>query len=772
MLLPSTRSRSSNPFRNPAFGLVAFAVGVLPLAAPEAIAQSSTAKIALAISATGPGESFGGPVLDGARLAVEEANAARAMPKIELDIHDDGSDADKGGAIAHQIAAGDSLVVVGPVTTPMALAVGPAYAESGIASIGPTTTGDTVTESATYFRAIFSTGDVGETLANYLRYVLGGTNAVVLFKDDGYGQPVAAGFRRAAERLGISTTYSGFKTTEEAQQVAHMAATDPTHPAIMLAMINEAAPILKVLRGDNVQAPIFGTNAIAGDFFSTSFANEAEEKKNPGFFANGVYAATPLLFDSANAETLAFVERFRARFGKEPSYITVQGYEATRLAIAAVRATATKTADAAGLKARREAVREFLVSLDSPAHAVAGLNGPLWFTPDRGRQQPLRIGRFHGAQFESAPGQLVPVRHPDASEIAGGTVVDIGSGRYARRQQVVYTGLFLNEISRLDIAQSTFTADFYLWMRFARGADTGVAVPTGIEFPNLVRGSFDASRPSAQGDLDDGTTYRLWQVRGDFKNDFDLHRYPADRQRLAIRFFNARAASDRIVYVLDQRSFAAAAGNAAPRAADGPAEDAPTDSAADPQNNHFGGAAAPAAFRNLTQWTAVRAQQGRDNLVTESALGDPRLVGFERVRELSGFNLTVELRRRIGTTLAKTLLPLGLMALIMFASLYFPNALVKEKVTVAITGALSGAVLLASINSQLGNVGYVIAIEYEFYVFFTLCLLCIVAVLAAERLRVSGRPSTAVAVEQSARYLFILGFLGTIAAAWFAVSQW
>jgi hypothetical protein len=50
---------------------------------------------------------------------------------------------------------------------------------------------------------------------------------------------------------------------------------------------------------------------------------------------------------------------------------------------------------------------------------------------------------------------------------------------------------------------------------------------------------------------------------------------------------------------------------------------------------------------------------------------------------------------------------LALMALIMLASLYFPHALVKEKITVAITAALSGAVLLASINSQLGNGGYV-----------------------------------------------------------------
>jgi hypothetical protein len=119
----------------------------------------------------------------------------------------------------------------------------------------------------------------------------------------------------------------------------------------------------------------------------------------------------------------------------------------------------------------------------------------------------------------------------------------------------------------------------------------------------------------------------------------------------------------------------------------------------------------------------------------------------------------------------KTLLPLGLMALIMYASLHFPAALVKEKVTVAITGALSGAVLLSSINAQLGNVGYVIAVEYGFYVFFSLCLLCIVAVLIAERCRATGRQAAALFVERSGRVLFLLGCAGTAVVAWSAFAR-
>jgi ABC-type branched-subunit amino acid transport system substrate-binding protein len=748
--------------------------GVVLAALSPPVAAAQTAKIAAQLSTTGAGETFGAPALDGARLAVEEANASGDLPRIELLIRDDASNVERGRELAREIIASECLVVVGPATTPMALATGPVYAEAGLVAIGTTATGDAVTDSSTFFRASFSTGDAGEALATYLHYVLGGSKAWVLFSDDGYGKPVAAGFKRVADRVGIAAVYRPLASAADREEAARAAAADPDHPAVVLGMIADIAPVVEVLRRQGAQGPIIGTNAIAGDYFGAFFANEPEKRQNPGFFTDGIYAASPLLFDSANAETLAFVERFRARFGHDPSYISVQGYEATRLAVAAVRATAGRTENAGDPKARRQAIRAYLSSLDGPARAVAGLNGPLWFTPERGRVQALRIGRFTGTQFQSAPSQLVPAAHPDAAEIAAGAVIETAPGRFLRRQQVVYTGMFLNEIARVDIAQSTFTADFYLWMRFARGSGGGLADPADITFPNLVGGRFNPAEPVAKGELPDGTTYRLWHVRGDFKNDFDLHHYPSDRQTLVIGFFNALADSDRIVYVSDRRSLDAAAQSSLgfQRLATAASPVGAAQASASAPLDLFDNTVAADAFRNLTQWTAQRAIERRDDLVTNSALGDPRLVGLERLRELSGFNLSIDLRRRVVATLTKTLLPLGLMALIMFASLSFPAALVKEKVTVAITGALSGAVLLSAINSQLGNVGYVIAVEYVFYIFFTLCLLCIVAVLAAERMRATGRGTVAQTIEQSARYLFLLGLLGTSGVAWLAYLRW
>jgi branched-chain amino acid transport system substrate-binding protein len=241
-------------------------------------------------------------------------------------------------------------------------------------------------------------------------------------------------------------------------------------------------------------------------------------------------------------------------------------------------------------------------------------------------------------------------------------------------------------------------------------------------------------------------------VQGEFRNDFDLHRYPFDDQELSLSFFNARAATDRIVYVIDRRS-------------SGLSHDAP---APDPTTQ----ITSLAAFRNLSQWALVKAVAQRDNLVTDSALGDPSRTGVESYRELSGFKMTIDVRRRALATLGKTLLPLGLMTLIMFASLYFPVALVKEKVTVAITAALSGAVLLTAINSQLGGVGYTIAVEYVFYAYFGLSLLCIVSVLSAERLRAAGRAVAARQTEMWTRVaLLIVVAAGFVAMLSLAASQ-
>src|SRR5262249_2988102 len=150
------------------------------------------------VSRTGPDSPIGIPTLEAVQFAIDEANATGETPRIELEPYDDRSTDEGGREAARQVVAGDALVVVGPGTTTSGLAAAPLLREART----PYAQGDPLLASnPTAFRLVFSASEMGEAVANRLHYILGSTRAVVIYHDNGYGRPIAEGFRRAAGRL-------------------------------------------------------------------------------------------------------------------------------------------------------------------------------------------------------------------------------------------------------------------------------------------------------------------------------------------------------------------------------------------------------------------------------------------------------------------------------------------------------------------------------------------------------------------------------------------
>jgi branched-chain amino acid transport system substrate-binding protein len=732
--------------------LLLVAAGLRP-SLSAAQASSPDLEIAAALGVTGDEATFGQGSLEGIQLAVEEANAANTGSRIKLVTYDDHSSDNEARAIAAQIVASPAIMVLGPDLSTASLAAGPVYAQAGLASLTTSATSDLITDNPTTFRIVFKNSDQGELLATYIARVLGQKSASVVSVDNGYGRSLLSGFNLTAERLGLQVQYFSFSKSEETDEVARKVAAAPSGvPVVLLTLDGDGARLLTTLRRLGVTGTILGDDSFGDESFSGRLTDTPEEQARRGALTDGVLGLSPMILDSADAEIQGFAARFRQRFGHDPVWFSTAGYDAARAAIETVRAVSTRVS---GRDQLRAAALDHLKNVNSPATALPGLLGPLWFDEHHGRQQAIRIGRFVRSHFESAPLQIVPVTTPDAGELASGEVFELAPNRFARLQRIVYTGVYINEISRIDLARSSFGADFYIWLRFARDAGPNSTEPTDLTFPNLLSGNVALNHPSEQREMPDGTVYRLWRVQGEFRNDFDLHLYPFDRQDLSLSFFNTRAAADRVVYVIDRRR-SDVAPSRAPLVVTATGGGGTAQAATPLATSETTQIASLAAFRNLTQWSPIRALAQRDNLVTNSALGDPGKAGVESYRELSGFRMTIEVSRRAIATLAKSLLPLGLMTLIMFASLFFPHGLVKEKVTVAITAALSGAVLLTSINSQLGGVGYTIAVEYVFYVFFGLCVVCILSVLSAERLRVAGRSAIATRTELWTRVTFVI----------------
>jgi branched-chain amino acid transport system substrate-binding protein len=703
---------------------------------PSQAQPVNTAVIAAPLSLTGEGERSGQAILNGLRLAVEEALAAEPELRVRIEELDDRSNDDAARSLADQVAAGPAVAVIGPSSSTRSLAAGPAYAVGGLVSLPANATSDVITQNATTFRVVFKNNDLGEMLALYLARVLNRRAASVVVIQNGYGATLQEGFVRTASRLGLDVNIHPLAGNADAAALEAISAEllrERERAVVLLTLEPEGARLLARLRRGGHNGPFLGGDSFGNASFGRLLAGEPEEQRRPGFFTDQFYALAPVILDSANAETLAFARRFRARFGQDPVWQAVAGYDAGLLTLAAIR-----RARAAGQHepaAMRAAVREYLKSLNEPARAEQGLLGPFWFDANRGRQQGIRVGRFRAGNFESAPLQIVAAGSPDAEDIAAGAVFDLGDGRFGRLQRVVHTGVYINEFDRVDTQRSSFGADFYFWLRFAGDAGPRAADPTDILFPTMIgSGGFDSARPSERRERADGTQYWLWRVKGEFQNDFDLHRFPFDSQELLLPFFNARAANDRIVYVIDR---------AGPGRIAGP-------------GNGERPVASPEAFRNVTEWIPTGITERRESLVTSSLLGDLDRTAADGKRELSGFVVSAGIQRQAMNTLINVMLPLLVMSLITFASLFFPPAQVMEKVSVAITGALSGAVLLDSLHSQLGNVGYTVVAEYVFYANFALALLSIIAVLVTLRLRSDGREGPARVVDRATQVIYFL----------------
>jgi branched-chain amino acid transport system substrate-binding protein len=405
----------------------------------------------------------------------------------------------------------------------------------------------------------------------------------------------------------------------------------------------------------------------------------------------------------------------------------------------------------ATLKRDRQQIRNQLEAINRPEVAVKGLGGDIYFSVTHDSAVQIRFGQFVGKSLISAATQLSPVKHLELvnleEEIKAGNIIPFTDARqkqqqYFWRQEVVYAGIDINKLSRVEQSKSSFTGDFYFWLRYAGSSDaTRIEFPTGVANsldPNLPL--FDPEKPT-HADVIDGLNYRLYQIQGEFRNNYDFHDYPFDQQALKLNFVNPRIPSERLIYVVDTLGLKLLK--------------------PDPEE-------LKKPYQSLQLWNFKNILYAQETFSSTSTRGKPRLFNANLQVDYPGLSATITLQRRFSVFLVKALLPLALLVLVLFGTLFFSENLVKERLTVAISTMLSSAVLLTAINSQLADTGYTVAIEYGFYLYFCLCLFCVLFGLIVERLHEVGRKTAIRSLSTATQILYMAIVLSTIATYWVA----
>ena len=295
-------------------------------------------KIGFFMSITGRDASFGEASLRGARLAIDEVNAAGGVLKrpVELLIEDNRSQPSESATAAKKLISRDHVVaLIGECSSGRTLEAAPVAQAAGIPLITPASTSPKVTQVGdAIFRVCFIDPFQGDVIAAFARNRLGLKRAALLIDASSpYSVGLAEYFTKTFTALGgeivASQKYSGADTDFRAQLTA----------------IRGAAPDAIFLPGYYVAAGLvakqarqlgIGATLLGGDGF------EAPQLLEIGGAAlEGVYYSTHFAAENTGAASRKFVEAFQARYGAVPNGLSALTYDSIKLLVDAISRAGT-----------------------------------------------------------------------------------------------------------------------------------------------------------------------------------------------------------------------------------------------------------------------------------------------------------------------------------------------------------------------------------------------------------------------------------------------
>jgi branched-chain amino acid transport system substrate-binding protein len=137
-------------------------------------------------------------------------------------------------------------------------------------------------------------------------------------------------------------------------------------------------------------------------------------------------------------------------------------------------------------------------------------------------------------------------------------------------------------------------------------------------------------------------------------------------------------------------------------------------------------------FKEISAWTPVKVSFYQDTLVNDSTLGDRRVIDTNSNLEYSQFNTAIQIKRDLLGFSIKNLLPLWFFVVVAYLLLFLPFEQLSAEV---LSGLLLAVVFyhLSLLQALPDGVGYVVALDYAFYLVYLLLGLELVLVIVGHK---------------------------------------
>ncbi|MFN7729580.1 MAG: ABC transporter substrate-binding protein [Bdellovibrio sp.] len=317
------------------FFLIAFSIfGLLSF---SACTKKSTNEIVIGQfgSMTGSEATFGISTDQGVKLAIEEANAAGGIKgkKIKLVTMDNQGKAEEAAAVVTRLIEQEKVVaLLGEVASSRSLAAAPIAQGRKIPMITPSSTNPKVTEVGDYiFRVCFIDPFQGTVMAKFATETLKLKKVAILrdMKSD-YSVGLADFFTQKYKELGgnivAEQTYQSGDVDFKAQ-LTQIKSKNPDGIYIP-GYYTEVGLIARQVRELGIKAILMG-----GDGWDSSKLSEIGQEA-----VNGSYFSNHYSSESTDPASVEFMNKFKARYGKNPDGLSAMGYDAALVLIHALKA--------------------------------------------------------------------------------------------------------------------------------------------------------------------------------------------------------------------------------------------------------------------------------------------------------------------------------------------------------------------------------------------------------------------------------------------------
>lgn len=293
-------------------------------------------RIGTANPLTGPQAHLGKDNENGARMAIDDANAKGISiggkpVRFELQSEDDQADPRIATIVAQKLVDEKAAGVIGHMNSGTSIPASRIYHDNGIVQISPSATAISYTAQGykTAFRVMTNDSQQGRALGEFATRILKAKRIAVIDDRTAYGQGLADEFVKAAEAGGAEIVTHEYTNDHAVDFTAVLTTIKSKRPDLVFfgGMDPQGAPMAKQLRGLALDAKfMMGDGGYTPKFI-----------ENAGAAAEGAYASmpgVPLVQMPGGPE---FTRRYEERFRQPVQLYAPYSYDAVNAMIAAMQ---------------------------------------------------------------------------------------------------------------------------------------------------------------------------------------------------------------------------------------------------------------------------------------------------------------------------------------------------------------------------------------------------------------------------------------------------